>query len=497
MARLEAREISKEFPAVRALDGVSISFEVGEVHGLVGENGAGKSTLMNILSGVLAPTSGEMLLEGSLTRFRGVRDAIESGVVMIHQELNLVDELSAAENILLGREPSRFGFLDRRALLAEAARYLELVRAMFSPSIRVGDLSIAGKQLVEIAKAVSYEAKVLIMDEPTAVLSEHETEALFEQISRLKASGVTVIYISHILSEVLRICDRVTVLRDGKVVGSADAGSTTQADLARMMVGRELGDYYPEKSPVPQAAPALEVTGLSVPGRVKDVSFSVAPGEILGIAGLVGAGRTETAEAVVGARARSSGVIEVGGQRVSIDSPRAAMRHGIAYVSEDRKGLGLILEMDTPANVTLANLSEYGSPLLNFGRERRSVGDWIQKLSIRVGDRRAPVRFLSGGNQQKVSLAKWLDTKPSVLILDEPTRGIDIGSKREIYALVKGLADGGLACVVISSELPELIGICHRVIVLRRGELVGELSGESITEEAIMLLAAGVSAGAA
>jgi ribose transport system ATP-binding protein len=492
MSRLEVHEISMQFPAVRALDGVSLAFEHGEVHGIIGENGAGKSTLMKILSGLQTPTSGSIMLEGKPLHLGGVRDALSHGIAMIHQELNLVDELTVAENVFLGREISRAGLLDRKAMAGQTRVLLDQVHAPFGAGTRVGDLSIAGKQLVEIAKALGSHAEILIMDEPTAVLSDPESDALFALIAKLKAEGVTVIYISHRLPEVCAICDRVTVLRDGKWVATVDGRTANPADLANLMVGRELSDFYPPKLAEPQGAPILDVIGARVPGHVSEANLAVRPGEILGLSGLVGAGRTELAEAIIGVR-QLTGKLLIEGKPVTIKNPRDAMKKGIAYVSEDRKGIGLILGLSTVHNTTLANLAKYGT-IVNRRREQECADQWKKNLDIRVGDMHAPVLFLSGGNQQKVSLAKWLETGPRVLILDEPTRGVDVGAKREIYNLIQKLASEGLACIVISSELPEIIGLCHRAVVMRDGKTVGEVAGSNLTEEAIMYLAAGVAA---
>ncbi|RYG23254.1 sugar ABC transporter ATP-binding protein [bacterium] len=493
MPRLEIRNVMMEFPAVRALDGVSLSFAPGEVHGLVGENGAGKSTLMKILAGVQSPSSGEVELDGQVVHFGGVRDALRHGIAMIHQELNLVDELTVAENVFLGSEFRRGIVLDRDRMNAEAAELLRAVSASFPPTTRVRDLSIAGKQLVEVAKALAAHASILIMDEPTAVLSEPESEALFRLIADLKERGVTVIYISHRLAEVLRICDRITVLRDGALVRTFDTSPTVE-DLAANMVGRPLQDVYPAKSSQPEGAPLLEVQGLQVGDHVKEASFSVRKGEVLGIAGLVGAGRTELCEAIVGARPVTNGTIHIDGQPARIRHPKDALRYGLAYLSEDRKGLGLILDLSNIANVTLANLGAYASPILNKAKERESAERHRTELDIRARDLDAPTLFLSGGNQQKVALAKWLDAKPKVLILDEPTRGVDVGAKREIYALIHRFAEAGMACIVVSSEMPEIIGLCHRTLVMREGRIVGELSETEMTEPSILHLAAGVAA---
>lgn len=495
MPRLDVDDMVMEFPAVRALDGVSVTFEPGEVHGIIGENGAGKSTLMKIMSGLQQQTSGEIRLDGRRLALSGVRDAIEHGIAMIHQELNLVDELTAAENVFLGREVTRHGLLDRERMNADTARYLAEVRAPFPPTVRVGELSIAGQQLVEIAKALASDASVLIMDEPTAVLSDPESEALFALIRRLREHGVCVVYISHRLAEVVEICDRVTVLRDGRLVTTIERGEGFDLqNLADLMVGRPLSDMYPPKTEPPVGASVLEVHGATVTGLASNIDLAVRQGEVVGLSGLVGSGRTELAEALVGARALEAGEIRVDGRPARIRNPRDAVRYGIAYVSEDRKGIGLHLGLSVVSNLTMANLAAYCHPLLDHRREVESTRRWVDELDVRAGNIEAPILYLSGGNQQKIAIAKWLDTKPRVLILDEPTRGVDVGAKREVYQLIRRLVEEGMACIVISSELPEIIGLCHRTLVMREGRLVGELVGDEMTEEAIMRLAAGVTA---
>jgi len=489
--RLEVQQLVKEFPAVRALDGVTLAFEPGTVHGVVGENGAGKSTLMKILNGIEQPTSGSIVVNGSPRLFPSAAESIAAGIAMIHQELNLIETLTVAENIYLGREPTKGPLIDRGKLCEMTRGVLDQVGARIDPGTMVEDLSLAQKQMVEIAKAVAYNAEVVIMDEPTAVLSNPEVEALFNLIRSLRDRGVTVIYISHILNEVITICNVITVMRDGKLIETVEAGEATPASLAKAMVGREIADVFPPKLPTPTGDPALEVTDLHVDDFVHGVSLSVRPGEIVGLGGLIGAGRTELAEAIVGLR-RSRGEMKLFGSPYRPSGPAAAMKRGVGYVSEDRKGKGLVLEMNTVHNTTLANLNGYGRFVTDHSRERTSTGDWIQRLGIKANDPQASVRYLSGGNQQKVSVAKWLDTKPKVLIVDEPTRGVDVGAKREMYGLIHDLAKQGQACIVISSEMPELIGLCHRVLVMRHGRIVGELQGADITEERMMVLAAGV-----
>jgi ribose transport system ATP-binding protein len=488
MPRLEVHDVVMQFPAVRALDGVSIKFEPGEIHGVVGENGAGKSTLMKILGGVQQATSGQILLDDKPILLTNVRDALKKGIAMIHQELNLVDELSVAENVFLGREITKGGVLDRAKMIEETEKALRQVHASFPASAKVGTLSIAGKQLVEITKAVAVDASILIMDEPTAVLSEPEAESLFALIAQLKQRGTTVLYISHRLTEVCAICDRITVLRDGAWIATVPATTANPSELARLMVGRPLTDFYPPKIAPPTADPILNLD------NVRGASFSVRPGEILGLAGLVGAGRTELAEAIIGTRPAEGGEVRMNGVPCRIRSPKQAMKYGIAYVSEDRKHLGLHLSLNVIQNITLANLKAYGNIVSNRQKERESSESWKKDLDIRAGDFDAPVISISGGNQQKIAIAKWLETKPKVLILDEPTRGVDVGAKREMYNLIQRLAEGGMACIVISSELPEIIGLCHRAIIMREGKVMGELKDEQLSEEAVMHLAAGVQA---
>ena len=488
MSRLEVKNIVMQFPAVRALDGVSIAFEPGEVHGIVGENGAGKSTLMKILSGVQQATSGQMLLDGHPTLLHGVKEALKLGIAMIHQELNLIDELTVAENVFLGREETKGGMLDRAKMVQATETYLQQVHAGFSATAKVADLSLAGKQLVEIAKAVASNASILIMDEPTAVLSDPEAESLFALIAKLKGQGTTVLYISHRLVEVCNICDRVTVLRDGTWVETMDAKNATPAELARLMVGRPLQDFYPPKVPIPTGKPLFELENFA------GGNISVRPGEILGLAGLVGAGRTELAEAVFGTRPIEAGVIKIDGIVRQIRNPKQAVKHGIAYVSEDRKGLGLHVTLSSVHNITLANLRAFGNFSVSDKKEQETAQTWKADMDIRAGNLNEPVSSLSGGNQQKISISKWLLTQPKVLILDEPTRGVDVGAKREMYAIIQKLAAEGMACIVISSELPEIIGLCHRAVVMREGKIVGEVEEKQLSEEAIMHLAAGVEA---
>lgn len=495
MPKLAVRDLTMQFPAVRALDGVSLSFEAGEIHGIIGENGAGKSTLVKILAGLIAPTSGAILDEaGHEIHLKGVRDAFSRGIAMIHQELNLVEDMTVAENIFLGREPMRGLFVYKRGMLDESQAQLERVGATFSASAMVGSLSIAERQMVEIAKALSYDASVLIMDEPTAVLSEQEAERLQRIIFQLRERGASIIYISHRLAEVETLCDRVSVLRDGKLVAESAKGQFSQSDMASAMVGRPIGDMYPEHLSKEAKEPILEAHNISDGARVHGASLHVGKGEIVGLAGLVGSGRTEVAEIIFGARPLVKGTMSLAAVDFSPSSPSEAARHGVAYVSEDRKGTGLHVDLSVIANATMANLAEYAKPLLDRKRQRQAAYAWIDRLGIKAGDPEAPISSLSGGNQQKVAIAKWLETRPRLLLLDEPTRGVDVRAKAEIYSLIAKLAEEGLACLVISSEMNELIGLCDRIYVMREGSLVGELSRADFSEDAIMHLAAGVGA---
>jgi ribose transport system ATP-binding protein len=488
---LSTENVSRQFGAVRALSNVSMSLLPGQVHGIVGENGAGKSTLMKILSGVERPDSGRVLMRGVAVELKHPVDAQRLGISMIHQELNLIDDLSVADNIFIGREKSRFGWVDQKSTRAAAQRLLSSVGCDIRPTTKVRSLSIAQKQMVEIAKAVSTRASVLIMDEPTAVLSGRETAALFELIDRLRRDGVAVVYISHLLPEVLRVCDQVTVMRDGQVVETLpieEVRRIGERGLASKMVGRPLADHFPSRETTGESV-ALEVRGLTVPGKLTDVSFNVRHGEILGFAGLIGAGRTEMAEAICGLRQKSGGQILVDGQPEQVRNVRQSVRAGLAYLSEDRKGTGLTLGMSIAQNVTLASLKQWW---IRSRREAAITRARVAGLKIKIGRINDPVSSLSGGNQQKVALAKWLETSPKVLFVDEPTRGVDIGAKEQIYQLIQSLTRQGMACVLISSELNEVIGMSHRVAVMRGGRIATIINAAEATEESIMHHAAGV-----
>jgi ribose transport system ATP-binding protein len=493
---LEIRAVSKSFPGVRALHAVSFRVEHGEVHALVGENGAGKSTLMKILSGAYTDFQGDLMLDGQPLVLGGPRDAQLRGIAIIYQELNLIPELTVAENIFLGREPrTATGLLDVARMDDEARGLLDRLNLGIPPNRPVKWLRVGEQQLVEVAKALSLDARLLILDEPTSALSQAEIERLFAVIAALKAHGVTMIYISHKFDEIFRIADRVTVLRDGELVGTLPIAEADQPTLIRMMVGRDLSDLFP-KSAAPIGAEALRVENLHLApegeraGRsLHDISFQVQRGEIVGIAGLMGAGRTELLEAVYGVypERRVRGTVAVDGQPRRIASPRDAIRAGLAFVTEDRKTQSLILISSVAHNLTLAALNRFLR--LNILRRREedvAVQDSIEKLRIKTPSAGVAVDKLSGGNQQKVALAKCLLTRPRVLLLDEPTRGIDIGAKVEIYGLISRLAQDGAAIVMASSELPELLAMCDRILVLCEGELTAELTRAEATQERIM-----------
>jgi len=498
---LEMRSIVKEFPGVRALDGVSFTLNQGEFHSLVGENGAGKSTLMKVLSGVYPQGTfeGEILVDGEVGHFSGIRDSEAAGIAIIFQELSLVKELTVGENIFLGKEPSRFGIINWSELYHKASALLQKLGLPIDPRVKVGSLGIGQQQLVEIAKALSQDAKILVLDEPTAALTESEVETLFGILESLRERGVGMIYISHKLDEVFAMSDRITVLRDGRTVATHATIATDKNQVISAMVGREVGDIFP-KSEHERGQVALRIKNLNaysadVPDKklVDDVSFDVKRGEVLGVAGLMGAGRSELLMAIFGAwQGRYSRHIEIDGQPISVTSPADAIAKGLGFVTEDRKRFGLILDQTILDNMTLAGLRRIsGKFLTNRTRETMAAKGPMQVLRIKADSPLVVTGTLSGGNQQKVVLGKWLLTNPKVLFLDEPTRGIDVGAKQEIYAEINKLAQAGMAIVLVSSELPEVLGLSDRVLVLHEGKLTGEFTREQATPEKVMAAATG------
>lgn len=489
---VEFSGVCKDFGPIRVLHGVDFSLAPGRVYGLLGENGAGKSTLMKILAGYESISAGVVRINGEARSWHSSREAEQAGIVLIHQELNLAEHLTLTQNLFLGHELKRGGLLDERTMATRAQHYLELVGLQRAPATKVRQLIVAEKQLVEIAKALSRQARLLIMDEPTATLTPGETARLFALIARLKAQGTTIIYISHKLDEVKQITDEVVVMRDGRFVSRGETASLTRQQMANLMVGREMSDMFPPRLPPPEGTEiALAVSGLCVPGWVTDLDFEVHSGEIYGFAGLVGAGRTEAFEAILGLRERKGGRIQLAGKTVRIDSPLAAMRQGLTYLPEDRKGKGLHIDLGLAENLTLMTLARYAHPWLDKRAEQAALTRAINDFGIKAGSHSARARMMSGGNQQKLALAKFLHPDPRVIVLDEPTRGVDVGAKRDIYFLIQRLAAEGRAVIVISSELIELIGLCHRVAVLRAGHLQAVLPAHHLTEEELIAYATG------
>lgn len=506
MPLLSMQAITKDFPGVRALDDVNFEVRSGEIHALCGENGAGKSTLIKILGAVhpFGTYAGQLRINDAEQRFRNVRDAEHAGIAVIHQELALIPEMTVAENIYLGREPLRFGIIDKSSLYRDAGELLSQFGLEIPLRGQVHQLGIGQQQLVEIAKALSRDARLLVLDEPTAALTKSEVDILHNILTQLRNNGVACIYITHKLKEVFQIADRVTVLRDSKTVATQTLDDCTEDILISQMVGRELTTLFPTREHFVQSpaetVPALQVEELSTypsePPQLENISFEVRRGEILGIAGLMGAGRTELINTIFGAYSgRWNGKVYRDGKALQIRSPRDAIRQGIALVSEDRKRYGLILEKDVSQNMTLASLGESGEitsyGVINKRVEYKKSAHSVDTLRIKASSLDVPVRQLSGGNQQKVVLGKWLMTRPKVLFLDEPTRGIDVGAKAEIHALTAQLADAGVAIVLVSSELPEILGMSNRVLVLHEGRITGEFVNEKLTQEDILRCAAG------
>jgi ribose transport system ATP-binding protein len=492
---LEAKEITKKFTGVTALNNVSFTINGGEVHALIGENGAGKSTLMKVLSGIYEPNSGGICHQQEDVMFSSPKDARDRGILLVHQELSLSPELSVAENIYLGAWPTnRFGVLNKKALNEQAKTALDSLGCDFGPNVRVGTLSIAKQQMVEIARTQAFNANVVIFDEPTASLTDTEKNQLFITISKLRKRGVAIVYISHKMDEIFEISDRITVLRDGETQGTVNTQDVSVGEVTKMMIGRDLDQFFHcAKSKIGREM--LKVKGLSKNGLFSDISFTVRAGEVLGLYGLIGAGRSEVAETIFAVRRPDSGEIIFDGEVATFSSPRDAIDKGMALVPESRKEQGLILGMGGRQNITLPHLGDLFSKMgiTNVKQELRVFEEYKEKLEVKTTGPEQQLSELSGGNQQKFVLAKWLSANPKLIILDEPTRGIDVGSKSAIHQYIAELAEKGLAVLVISSEMPEVIGVSHRILVMANGKLVGEFSGDEMTEERLINAVSGLS----
>ncbi len=491
------REIGKSFPGVRALDGVSLTLYGGEVLALVGENGAGKSTLMKVLAGAYTADSGEILIDGKPVLIDAPRTAEKLGIGMIYQEFNLVPALSAVDNIVLGNEPQSGPFIDRRAAREAAENAFSQLGITLPLELESSRLSVAQQQMVEIAKILVRKARIIVMDEPSAALSGREIDRLFAIVGKLKAAGAGIVYISHRMEELPRIADRVTVLRDGRAIETRKAVDFPADEIVRAMVGRRVDARFPALPPVsPDAPAALEVQNLRRPPAVNGVSLRVRAGEIVGLAGLVGAGRTEIVRAIAGADVPRDGIVRILGKQIRIRRPSDAIAAGVAFITEDRKAQGLVLGMNVRENVTLAHLRSFVEPfmLIDSRREEKAAQEYITELRIRTPSPEQLVRNLSGGNQQKVVLAKWLIGQAKIFLFDEPTRGIDVGAKAEIYGLMVRLAQEGAAIVMVSSDLPEVLGMAHRILVVRDGKIVAELDHDRATPDAVITAAAGAAA---
>lgn len=488
---LQVVNLSKEFFGNRVLDNVNITLKKGEVFGIIGENGAGKSTFMKILSGIYTPTEGEIYLEGNKVEIKDPLTAKKLGITLIPQEFNLVETLAVFENIFLGGEISNKILLNKKEMKKRSKELLKNLNVELEVEQRVEKLSVAQKQMVEIAKAIAHESKILIMDEPTTALTEYEISTLFNLIKELKNKGISTFFISHKLKEVKEICDRVLILRDGKTVSLCDINELTPQEMAKRMVGRELNQIYPNKGKNTQET-ILEIIDFNMPNKLKNINFTLKKGEILGFAGLVGSGRTELAETIIGIRKKSSGKIILEGHQIYINSPLDAIKNKIAYLSEDRQGKGLILYFDIPKNITLASLDNYSNFVIHKKKEKLRAKEYINKFEIKTSSLETLLIYLSGGNQQKTYFSKMLEVSPQILILDEPTRGIDVNAKSQIYKIIRELADSSISIIFISSEMEEIIGMSDRVYVMREGEIMGELVKDQISEENIMYLATGL-----
>lgn len=490
--QIEMSGIMKSFGGNTVLNNAGFQLKSGEVHALMGENGAGKSTLMKILTGVYTKDGGTILVDGREVEYKSAKEAENAGIVFIHQELNVLFDLTVEENMFLGKEiKNKFGVCKIKEMRAKVKEILNRLGVQISPTERMDRLSVGQQQMIEIAKALMVDAKVLIMDEPTAALTQRETEVLFEVIQSLRQKGVSIVYISHRMEEIFELCDRITILRDGVYIGTENIAEITMNDVVKMMIGREIGERYPTRD-CKIGKTMFEVKHLTLDNTFENISFSVREGEILGVSGLMGAGRTEIMNSIFGSLPHTSGKIIIDGKELNKISPRSAMKHGIGFITEDRKIEGLLLDKDIKTNIALTNLSrisKYG--ILKKKKEKELVQNGIKELNIKCFDANHVCEKLSGGNQQKVVFAKWVYTNPKLLILDEPTRGVDIGAKKEIYQIMNDLAKKGVAIIMVSSELPEILGMSDRVLVIHEGKVGGILEKEEASEEKIMTLATG------
>lgn len=490
--RIEMRGIDKSFGSNQVLKQAGFTLESGEVHALMGENGAGKSTLMKILTGVYTKDTGTVLVDGTEVNYKNPQEAEKAGIIFIYQELNVMFDLTVEENLFMGKEiHGKFGICDKKAMQKKAQVALNALGVNISPKTVMSELSVGQQQMVEICKALMADAKVIIMDEPTAALTQSETIALFKVIESLRKKGVSMVYISHRMEEIFELCDRITVLRDGSYIGVKNIPETNMNEIVKMMIGREIGERYPSRD-VKIGKEVLKVKGLTRKGTFHDVSFSVRAGEVLGVSGLMGAGRTEIMQAIFGNLSYESGTIEIDGKEVKISNPRQAMEHGIGFITEDRKTEGLMLDKSIRENISLCNLGRISkSFVVSKEAEKDMVEEAIKELHIKCFGPFHECNNLSGGNQQKVVLAKWILTNPKILILDEPTRGVDIGAKKEIYSIINKLAAQGVAIIMVSSELPEVLGMSDNIMVVREGEVRGIISYEEANQERVMTLATG------
>lgn len=490
--RIEMRGVDKSFGSNQVLKQAGFTLESGEVHALMGENGAGKSTLMKILTGVYTKDAGTVLVDGKEVNYKNPQEAEKAGIVFIYQELNVMFDLTVEENLFMGKEiHGKFGICDKKAMQKKAQEALNTLGVNISPKTVMSELSVGQQQMVEICKALMADAKVIIMDEPTAALTQSETVALFKVIESLRKKGVSMVYISHRMEEIFELCDRITVLRDGSYIGVKNIPETNMNEIVKMMIGREIGERYPSRD-VKIGKEVLKVKGLTRKGTFHDVSFSVRAGEVLGVSGLMGAGRTEIMQAIFGNLSYESGTIEIDGKEVKISNPRQAMEHGIGFITEDRKTEGLMLDKSIRENISLCNLGRISkSSVISKEAENDMVAEAIKDLHIKCFGPFHECNNLSGGNQQKVVLAKWILTNPKILILDEPTRGVDIGAKKEIYNIINKLAAQGVAIIMVSSELPEVLGMSDNIMVVREGEVRGIISYEEANQERVMTLATG------